>query len=106
MSDKSAKSAPERHMFFCMHERSGTCCKDQGAKKARKEAKRHVKELGLKKGEKIRINETDCLGRCSDGPVVLVYPSGIYYRYENKEDINEIIETDLLGGKVVKRLKI
>lgn len=106
MSDKPSKSTAQRHMFFCMHARSGTCCKDQGAKKGRKEAKRHIKDLDLKKGEKIYVNETDCLGHCSDGPVVLVYPSGTYYRYESKEDIDEIIDKDLLGGKVVKRLKI
>jgi len=104
MSDEKTTTAGRQHLFFCMNECKGKCCKNQGAQKARKEAKRYIKELGLK-GE-ILVNETDCLGRCSDGPVVLVYPSGVYYRYDGKKDIDDIIDSHLVGGKVVKRLKI
>jgi (2Fe-2S) ferredoxin len=106
MSEKPTQSAGQQHMFFCMNKSGGTCCKDQGAKKAEKEARRHIKELDLKDGSKIRVNETDCLGHCSEGPVVLVYPSGVYYRYDGKKDIDEIIDKHLVGGKIVKRLRI
>ena len=35
---------------------------------------------------------------------MVIYPEGIWYNYKNKLDIDEIIDTHLIRGKVVKRL--
>ena len=37
---------------------------------------------------------------------VVVYPQGTWYTFVDNSDIDEIIESDLVGGKVVERLKI
>ena len=52
----------------------------------------------------IRVNQSGCLDKCESGPVMVIYPQGIWYNYKNKIDIDEIINTHLVGGKVVKRL--
>jgi len=65
-------------------------------------AKQRVKELKL---PKIRVNNSGCLNRCGLGPMLVIYPEGTWYQYQTKEDIDEIIESHLQGGKLVDRLK-
>ena len=55
---------------------------------------------------KIRINKAGCLDRCEEGPVMVVYPEGIWYTYIDEEDIDEIVDSHLIAGKPVERLKI
>jgi (2Fe-2S) ferredoxin len=98
------------HVFFCMNEREGKdarqSCGKCGAEKAQKHAKKRIKELGLNAPGKVRINQAGCLERCEEGPVVVVYPEGTWYTYVDNHDIDDIIDTHIVGGKVVERLKI
>jgi (2Fe-2S) ferredoxin len=55
---------------------------------------------------KIRINKSGCLDRCEEGPVMVVYPDAVWYTYVDKQDVDEIIDSHLLAGQVVERLKI
>ena len=98
----------DKHVFFCCNQRDGgrTCCNDKGASAMRDYAKAKVKALGLSGQGKIRINQAGCLDRCDEGPVLVVYPEGTWYTYVDTSDIDDIIDTHLVGGKVVDRLKI
>ena len=69
-------------------------------------AKQRSKDLGIAGPGGIRINTAGCLDRCEDGPVIVVYPEGVWYSYVDQEDVDEIIEEHLLHGRVVERLKI
>ena len=103
----SRKTTAAHHLFFCANERdSGNCCMNKRSEKAQKYARKRIKQLGLKGDDKIRVNQTDCLGRCSAGPVVVVYPEGVWYRYQNKDDIDLIVDQHLTGGKIVKQLVV
>ena len=108
MSDTTDTPYYQHHVFFCMNKREDgrPCCADQGAEKAQKHAKKRIKELGLNGHEKIRINQAGCLDRCEEGPVLVVYPEGTWYTYVDTTDIDDIIDSHLVGGKVVDRLKI
>ena len=55
---------------------------------------------------KCRINNAGCMDRCGKGPVLAVYPEGVWYTYADKNDIDEIIDQHLQHGRVVERLKI
>ena len=55
---------------------------------------------------KVRINNAGCLDRCDEGPVLVVYPEGVWYTYVDKEDIDEIVTEHLQNGRIVERLKI
>jgi len=46
------------------------------------------------------------MDRCSRGPVMVVYPEGVWYSYRNQSDIDEIIDHHLVNGRVVERLRI
>jgi (2Fe-2S) ferredoxin len=69
-------------------------------------AKDKIKALNLSGKGKIRVNSAGCMDRCDEGPVLVVYPDGVWYTYVDQHDIDEIIEEHLLHGRVVTRLKI
>lgn len=98
----------QHHVFFCVNERDNNedCCHKLGAQVLRDYAKQRIKELGLKGQGRVRINRAGCMGRCGEGPVMVVYPEAVWYSYLDKEDIDEIIEKHLQQGQVVERLKI
>jgi len=98
-----------QHVFFCTNQRAAgeTCCNNAGAKKMRDYVKDKVKALGISSDAKrIRINSAGCMGRCDDGPVLVVYPEGTWYTYVDENDIDEIISEHLQHGRVVQRLKL
>lgn len=100
----------QRHIFFCLNERSPQderpCCAAAGANDLQAYAKSRAKSLGLLGEGKVRVNKSGCLDRCELGPVAVVYPDGVWYRYFDREDIDEIIDSHLVNGKPVERLRI
>ncbi len=96
------------HVFFCCNQREAgePCCARLGAQKMRDYAKQRIKTLGLNGEGGVRINSAGCLGRCEKGPVVVVYPEGVWYTWIDEEDIDEIIEQHLQQGNVVERLLV
>jgi (2Fe-2S) ferredoxin len=98
----------KRHVFFCCNQRPAgeACCNNHGAQEMREYAKGRIKSLGLSGEGKIRVNSAGCLDRCTEGPVLVVYPEGVWYTYVDREDIDEILAEHLQHGRVVERLKI
>ncbi len=92
------------HLFFCTHERDDgrAYCQQHNAQALRNYAKQRVHELKLKK---VRVNNAGCLNRCNLGPMLVIYPEGVWYQYQTKEDIDEIIKSHLQNGKIVERLQ-
>jgi (2Fe-2S) ferredoxin len=99
-----------RHIFFCVNDRGPGAdrpsCNLCGSAEIREYAKKQIKELGLSGAGKIRVNQSGCLDRCEEGPVCVVYPEGTWYTYVDESDVDEIIESHLLNGEPVERLKI
>ncbi|MBX6318437.1 ferredoxin [Pigmentiphaga sp.] len=100
----------KHHVFFCLNERGPDaprpCCARQGAQAMQDYAKKRIKALGLAGKGEIRINKAGCLDRCEEGPVLVVYPEGVWYTYVDQEDIDEIIDSHLVRGEPVERLRI
>jgi (2Fe-2S) ferredoxin len=93
------------HVFCCLNERPrdhprGSCA-TRGSVKLRDYMKAKAKALGL---ERVRINASGCLDRCELGPTMVIYPEGVWYHYESRADVDEIIETHLVQGGRVRRL--
>ena|SRR5436309_837058 len=110
-SDAAASSATpssyyERHIFFCLNQRSGgeDCCANHRAQEGFDRCKSQVKAAGLAGPGKVRVNKAVCLDRCAGGPVAVVYPEAVWYSYVDASDIDEIVESHLKNGKVVERL--
>jgi (2Fe-2S) ferredoxin len=98
----------KHHVFFCLNQRDDgrSSCGEHHALEAQKHAKKRCKELNLNGQGKVRINQAGCLDRCEEGPVLVVYPEGTWYTYVDTSDIDEIIDSHLVNGKPVDRLKI
>ena len=98
----------KHHVFFCCNQRAEGegCCNSLGATDAQTYAKDRIGSLKLKGKGKIRINKAGCLDRCDEGPVLVVYPEGVWSQYVDKDEVEEIIQEHLVHGRVVERLKI
>ena len=97
-----------RHVFFCCNQRPAPekCCADANASGMQKYAKDRVKKLGLSGPGAVRINKAGCLDRCEEGPCLVVYPEGVWYTYVDENDIDEIVDSHVVGGRIVERLRI
>ena len=100
----------DRHVFFCVNDRGPDAdrpsCNRCGSARVRDYAKKRIKELGLAGEGKVRINKAGCMDRCEQGPVCVVYPEGTWYTYVDEVDVDDIIESHLVNGRPVERLKI
>ncbi len=98
----------EHHLFFCLNQRKNgeACCDQHNAFALFEYAKNRVKELGLAGPGKVRVNKAGCLDRCADGPVLVVYPAGIWYTLVDAEEVDEIIQSRLILGRPVERLQL
>ncbi|MFN4262534.1 MAG: (2Fe-2S) ferredoxin domain-containing protein [Thioalkalivibrionaceae bacterium] len=97
----------ERHLFFCTNCRDDrACCEDHGASELRAHAKTYAKSLGIHGHGKTRVNSAGCLDRCTEGPVCVVYPEGVWYTYSDEADVEEIVREHLAKGRIVDRLRI
>lgn len=96
------------HVFVCTNRRADGhpkgCCASKGAEEIRALFKEELERRGLK--GKIRANAAGCLDTCSYGVSVVVYPEGIWYGGVKKEDVAEIIDQHLIGGRPVERLRM
>lgn len=95
------------HVFACVNRRPdghkrGSCAAHD-AEPLRNYMKARAKELGV---EGVRVNNAGCLDRCELGPVMVIYPEGVWYGYRNEADIDEILQTHLVEGGRVERLML
>lgn len=97
----------EAHVFCCTNERPAGhprgCCKAKGSEKLRNYMKARAKEFGL---GRVRINTSGCLDRCELGPTMVIYPEGVWYNVQSREDVDEILQRHLIEGGRVERLML
>ncbi|MDR3450986.1 MAG: (2Fe-2S) ferredoxin domain-containing protein [Alphaproteobacteria bacterium] len=94
----------EHHVFCCTNQRPegherGSCAA-KGSERLRNYMKKRAKEMGL---PSTRINGAGCLDRCELGPVIVIYPEGVWYSPKNESDVDEILAA-MQQGKKVERL--
>jgi len=67
-----------------------------------KYAKQRIAEEGLDEGEHaVRINRAGCLGVCVQGPIMVVYPDGVWYANLDEAKLEQIIQLHFKEGKAV-----
>ena len=95
------------HVFCCINERPKGHRRGSCADKNSKRLTDYMCRLCMSMGAlRVRINHSGCLNRCEMGPSMVIYPDGIWYRYNSEADIKEIVDKHVLRGKPVKRLLI
>lgn len=81
-----------RHLLFCI----GSDCDG-------KDLMKHAKKLLGKDSVRVKRSKVSCLGACKLGPVMIVYPDGVWYRCPDKKALAQIIEEHVIGGQPVQK---
>ncbi len=96
------------HIFTCLNERPDGnprgCCGSELGMKIRMKFAQELAAAGVRD---CRSNKSMCLDRCEYGPVVVVYPEGVWYHIEDVDvDVAEIVREHIVGGVPVARLML
>ena len=98
----------ERHVFVCTNQRPADsargCCDPEGKRAMQSLFKSALARRGLKGS--VRANAAGCLDHCEHGPTVVVYPDGVWYGFVTAADVDEIVESHIIGGEPVERLRL
>ncbi len=101
--DKAVMPKPEKHVFICTQSRPPghprSSCAGQGCNAVYEEFLWHLQERNL--FSKVQVTATGCMGPCSEGPNVLVYPEGVMYGKVTKGDVAVIYDEHLEKGEPV-----
>ena len=88
----------KRAILLC----GGTGCLSSNSMEIKAKFEKLVADHNL--GDKVTVNIVGCFGFCSQGPFVKIFPEDTLYRLVREEDVEEIFNTDILGGEIVERL--
>lgn len=86
------------HVLVCR----GTGCASSGSNEIKETLETEIKAAGLDK--EIKVIETGCFGFCRLGPIVVVYPEGVFYCQVEEKDIKELVSEHLIKGRRIERL--
>lgn len=96
-----------KHIFICMNQREEGhprgCCDPTGQGELQRLFKTNLAKRGI---ELVRANKAGCLDQCELGPTVVIYPDEVWYGGVKPADVDEIIESHIVNGKPVERLRI
>jgi NADH-quinone oxidoreductase subunit F/NAD(P)H dehydrogenase (quinone)/NADP-reducing hydrogenase subunit HndC len=86
------------HALIC----AGTGCVSNKSLQVRTALEEELKKCGLE--EEVQVVITGCNGFCAVGPVMVVYPEGIFYQKLTREDIPLLVSEHFLKGRPVEKL--
>ncbi len=92
------------HFFVCTQQKPEgvTSCPASGSFAVLGALDREIQARGL--NHDVQLTTCGCMGLCDEGPVMVAYPEGVWYRRVQASDVSEIVDTHLHGGKPVDRL--
>ena len=86
------------HILVC----GGTGCTSSHSQQIIEALEVQLNKHGL--DNEIKVIKTGCFGLCERGPIMIVYPEGVFYSRVTADDVPEIVEEHILKGRIVKRL--
>ena len=92
------------HLFVCTQQKPEgvASCPASGSFAVLDALDREIQARGL--DNDAQLTTCGCMGLCDEGPVMVVYPAGVWYRRVQPSDVSEIVAAHLGDGKPVNRL--
>ena len=92
------------HLFVCTQQKPEgvPSCPASGSFAVLDALDREIRARGL--DSDAQLTTCGCMGLCDEGPVMVVYPAGVWYRRVRPSDVCEIVGRHLRDGKPVDRL--
>ena len=87
-----------RHIFLCCDQTKPKCCDRDTGLEAWHYLKHRLEELGLQGAGGIQRTKANCLRVCTEGPIAVIYPEGVWYRHCTPPVLERIIQEHLVGG--------
>ena len=95
-----------KHIFVCINQRDEnavrcSCGEENGA-----EIVARFKELiqSHKLKMKVRAQRASCFDICEQGPIMVIYPEGVFYAQIKSKDVKSICDEHLYKGRIVEKL--
>ncbi|WKY48273.1 2Fe-2S ferredoxin [Eubacteriaceae bacterium ES3] len=100
--------SPKHHIFVCTSSRingtqQGYCYQQKGVSIVQA----FLEEIDDRElSGDVMINNTGCFGICDKGPIVVIYPEGVWYGNVSPDDVERIMDEHIEGGTPVEDLLI
>lgn len=93
------------HVFACTQEKGEgkPCCSAAGSEKILDALNRELAANGL--FDEVQVSSCGCQGVCDSGPVMIVYPEGVWYTKLTPENVAEVVTSHFKGGRKIERLE-
>ncbi len=95
-----------KHLLLCATPTKKKCFKGNEGEKTWERLKKILKKFEIDHPTKnihILRSKADCLRICKNGPILLVWPDGIWYEKVSPEKISEIFNSHIVHGKPIER---